>query len=317
AYQWLKQIAPKFWCKFKMSDKPKCYMLSNNLSESFNNYITREEPILSLLEKCCGCHFIRKRGSGLLNTMEHGKYCQVPTHLCHATCAILKENKSPEDFVSHYYYVSSYKLTYSFIIHPPEDVRKVEVPKEAFVMPPPFKRLPGRPKKLRKKGADEINIGGRVTKRGSTMTCSKYGGCCYRRINRHTDAGRGRGTTADAVGGRRVAAGASRGTKTAAGRGTMTIVDSAAAGRGRGRGRGRGPLSGIGNWNGIGMSTVQHFIPAPEISLFLQLSPRQNCINNEGHETQMVRRQSRLGDAMFSNQTSSNHFIVVTDHGEP
>ncbi|KAL0362126.1 UNVERIFIED_CONTAM: hypothetical protein Scaly_1167800 [Sesamum calycinum] len=313
---------PELWCKFKMSDKPKCDMLSNNLSESFDNYIKeeREEPILSLLEmlrRQFMCRFQKKRdwiakyngnichriqskldqikkntlnfeaifagvgtweilsGSNSFLSSLHHHTCsyrewQLTGISCvHATCAILTEHKSPEDFVSHYYYVSSYKLTYSFIIHPPEDVRKVEVLKEEIVMLPPFKRLPGKPKKLRKMGTDEINIGGRVTKRGSTMTCSKCGKSDHNirtcknpprqfKIERsigHTDVGRGRGTTTDVVGGRKVAAGASRETKTA--------VDSAATGRGRGRGR--GPLSGTGNWNGIDMSTMQHFIPATEL----------------------------------------------------
>ncbi|KAL0307179.1 UNVERIFIED_CONTAM: hypothetical protein Sradi_6135200 [Sesamum radiatum] len=207
AYQWLKQNLPELWCKFKMSDKPKCDMLSNNLSESFNNYIKeeREEPILSLLEmlrRQFMCRF-QKEGTGLLSTMEHGKYCQVPTHFCQVYIITLAAIGVAID---------------CFIIHPPKDVRKVEVLKEEIVMLPPFKRLPER------------SIG-------------------------HTDAGRGRGTTTDVVGGRKVAAGASRETKTA--------VDSAATGRGRGRGR--GPLSGTGNWNGIDMSTMQHFIPATEL----------------------------------------------------
>ncbi|KAK4397806.1 hypothetical protein Sango_1256100 [Sesamum angolense] len=207
AYQWVKQIPPKLWCKFKMSNKPKCDMLSNNLSESFNNYIkeSREEPILSILEmlrRQFMCRFQKKRdwiakysgrweilsgSNSFVSSLQHHtcryREWQLTGIPCvHATCAILIEHNSPEDFV---------------VV------------------------------------ATKRSIG-------------------------HTDAGRGRGTTTNVVGGRKVVAGASQGTK--------TTVDSVAAGRGRGRdrGRGRGPLSGIGKWNGIGMSTMQHFIPATE-----------------------------------------------------
>ncbi|KAL0354272.1 UNVERIFIED_CONTAM: hypothetical protein Sangu_1008500, partial [Sesamum angustifolium] len=223
AYQWLKQIPPELWCKFKMSDKPKCDMLSNTLSESFNNYIkeAREEPILSLLEmlrRQFMCRFQKKRGW----------IAKYNGNICHRIQSKLDQiKKNTLNFEAIFAGAGTWEIL--------SDVRKVEVLKEEIVMLPPFKRLPGRPKKLRKKGTDEINIGGRVTKRGSTMTCSK----CERSIG-HTDTGRGRGTTTDVVGGRKVAAGASRETKTA--------IDSAATGRGRGRGRGRGERASFWHW---------------------------------------------------------------------
>ncbi|KAK4435112.1 hypothetical protein Salat_0674500 [Sesamum alatum] len=97
--------------------------------------------------------------------------------------------------------------------------------------------------------------------------------------------GRGRGTAAATSGGTTTAAG--RGTTT-----TTTIAGSVAIGRRRGRGRG----SLFWHWKlGIGMSTMQHFIPANEIR----------------------RRSTRLGDAIFSSQASFNNFFVVTGHGEP
>lgn len=93
----------------------------------------------------------------------------------HATCAMLTDKSKPEVCVHVCYSVSQYKLAYSSVIHPVEDHNMWDMKDGECIQPPPYKRQPGRPRKARRKGLDELNIGGRVSKRGITMSCSNCG----------------------------------------------------------------------------------------------------------------------------------------------
>ncbi|XP_077233381.1 uncharacterized protein LOC143875660 [Tasmannia lanceolata] len=52
AYAYLKKINPTLWSRSAFNPKPKCNLLVNNLSETFNGFIlpARDKPILPLLE---------------------------------------------------------------------------------------------------------------------------------------------------------------------------------------------------------------------------------------------------------------------------
>jgi hypothetical protein len=64
-------------------------------------------------------------------------------------------------------------LAYSDIIHPVPDLMMVELNErpEDVVLPPLLKRLPGRPKKNRRKEPWEGTETGTVAKRSSTVRC--------------------------------------------------------------------------------------------------------------------------------------------------
>lgn len=52
AYNWLMAIPTRAWCKHAFNYHPRCDVLMNNLSESFNATIllARDKPILTMLE---------------------------------------------------------------------------------------------------------------------------------------------------------------------------------------------------------------------------------------------------------------------------
>jgi len=52
ASNWLLQIPRKCWCKHEFSMYPRCDVLMNNLSESFNSsiLIARDKPIITMME---------------------------------------------------------------------------------------------------------------------------------------------------------------------------------------------------------------------------------------------------------------------------
>ncbi|KAK4439984.1 hypothetical protein Salat_0333300 [Sesamum alatum] len=224
-----------------------------------------------------------------------------------------------EEHVSGYFHVAKYEQTYEAIIHPIPDPKHwieeseeiSQIDRDEMIMPPLYRRQPRRPKKARKKGPDEVNNGGNVTRKGTVMTCSNCGETthnkktCKKQLqdkqphknktpnvarstvepftqsstltndNITTVKGRGRGRD--------------RGITTQSNRGR-----GRGRGRPRGRGRSNGPLTGYGNWNGIGMSNMNHFVLV----------------------VQVLRRSTRFGNVIFSSQSSSNDFSVAKDYGE-
>ena len=85
-----------------------------------------------------------------------------------------------EKFCDSHYYKSCYQLTYADIIHPVPDLSTVEInesPKDV-VKPPYLKRLPGRPRKNRRREVDEGSSGPGTIRRSTTVrcdTCKQFG----------------------------------------------------------------------------------------------------------------------------------------------
>ncbi|KAK6160797.1 hypothetical protein DH2020_004178 [Rehmannia glutinosa] len=203
AYNYLTKISPELWCKFKMSPRAKCDMLSNKLCESYNNYIkeAREQPILTILEtlrRQLICKYDKKRrgvweiSGGLTtfvvnlnrNTCTCREWDITGIPCTHVVCAIFTDDKSPEAFVHPYYYVQRYKSAYSHIVYSHVSSIVNSSQSNEIIMPPPFKILPGRPKKSRKKEHDEIANGTRVTRKGRNMSCTRCGDTSHRTCKR-------------------------------------------------------------------------------------------------------------------------------------
>lgn len=335
AYEWLVKIAPNQWCKYALSTRPKCDMLSNNLCESFNNYIkeAREMPILTMCEalrrqlmcriqtkrqwienyngKICPriqekLNIIKEKSlefeclmaaeglwevtlrnkSWVVNFRNHTCSCRewdmtgIPCE--HAICAILQEEKDAEDFVSNFYSVEKYKTTYKYIIMPVPDNSQWSEPsahdKEEQLLPPVFKKKTGRPRKVRKKGLDEINIDGKLTRKGLIMSCSNCGDIthntrrCEKPPPEHRMKTKKRGKAqvdapvSQQASGPQVDTPSTQVSQSSvapplkASRAAPTSKASSAAppskstrSRAKKRGNSYGPQCGLGNWNGIGM----------------------------------------------------------------
>ncbi|WOK92835.1 hypothetical protein Cni_G01527 [Canna indica] len=52
AFEWLKKLEPRQWCRYAHNPDLKCNMLLNNIRETFNAYIkeARDKPIITMLE---------------------------------------------------------------------------------------------------------------------------------------------------------------------------------------------------------------------------------------------------------------------------
>jgi len=91
----------------------------------------------------------------------------------HAIFAILYHSAKPEQYLHRYYSVESYKKAYNPIIYlvPSEDqwIRTGKDEVDPYIIRP----TPGRPKKVRRKGSDELRNPHRMRKCGVTTRCSK------------------------------------------------------------------------------------------------------------------------------------------------
>ncbi|KAL0308477.1 UNVERIFIED_CONTAM: hypothetical protein Sradi_5790000 [Sesamum radiatum] len=90
---------------------------------------------------------------------------------CHACAAIGSKRSKLEDYVDDCYTKSTYLKVYSEIIHVVPGAKDYITTSFEPFKPPHMKKKRGRPKKLRRKGPDELQS--TSTRKGLTHTCSK------------------------------------------------------------------------------------------------------------------------------------------------
>ncbi|XP_058725696.1 uncharacterized protein LOC131596990 [Vicia villosa] len=204
AWEWLMGVHTKSWCKHAFSYYPRCDVLMNNISESFNATIlcARDKPILTM------CEWIRKylmnrcsqsalklgkwphkimpiprrrldaevaMSGQWLPTWAMGEKFQV-THAynsqefivdiakrscscnfwqlvgipCrHGVAALGFRQQNPELFVHECYSREKYSLCYGFPISPINGQEVWPIVESEYILPPDYKKGPGRPRKLR------------------------------------------------------------------------------------------------------------------------------------------------------------------------
>ncbi|XP_060194942.1 uncharacterized protein LOC132624134 [Lycium barbarum] len=115
--------------------------------------------ILNLNNKTCSCHMF-----------------QLDEILClHAWAVIKKKNLVADDYCSDLFKPETVLKTYDVPVDPLPDEREWNIPKfilEDVVLPPRYKRPPGRPKKRRDKPSSELLAG---KNRHACSTCGQLG----------------------------------------------------------------------------------------------------------------------------------------------
>lgn len=74
----------------------------------------------------------------------------------HACAAIRKDRSHPEDFISQYFLTETFRQSYAYLINPIPDKSMWIQTEYDDIMPPPYRRRNGKPKKSRRKGDDEL-----------------------------------------------------------------------------------------------------------------------------------------------------------------
>ncbi|KAF3680511.1 hypothetical protein FXO38_02266 [Capsicum annuum] len=77
----------------------------------------------------------------------------------HAVAALHHKKLEPVNYISHWYNRETYMNTYSFFIQPVLNMKKWPQSQNISVMPPPVRKMPGRPGKNRKKEEGELATG--------------------------------------------------------------------------------------------------------------------------------------------------------------
>ncbi|XP_052723292.1 uncharacterized protein LOC128193572 [Vigna angularis] len=233
AFNWLMGIPTQSWCKKAFSAYPRCDVLINNLSESFNSTIlmARDKPIISMIEWIRS--YIMSRFASLREKIDsypgdvmpkprkrldmeveksgnwlpvwaggsqfevtHGftmdKFVvDLSNHTCtcylwdlvgipcrHAVAAIHYKSENPEHYVHPYYKKDAYRTCYAPIISPINGQQLWPTSESPQLLPPIYKRPPGRPKKLRRREVDEYVSHGKLSKTNTAIrcsTCNAYG----------------------------------------------------------------------------------------------------------------------------------------------
>lgn len=137
-----------------------CHM-SNNLQFEVDH---SHEPrrVVDLEAKTCGC------GRWQLN----GIPCP------YAICAIYRNRRYLEEYISKWYLMDTYRLSYAPSIHPMPEPSDWLIDCDVYLIQPPIpKPQRGRPKKLRRRGIDETEADEsvKVTRKGYDVYCENCG----------------------------------------------------------------------------------------------------------------------------------------------
>ncbi|KAK8653344.1 hypothetical protein V6N13_127351 [Hibiscus sabdariffa] len=212
AWDWLAPKDPRMWLKSHFSVRCKSDMLLNNNYECFNKLIleARDKPIISLLEsirtklmqRLAKRKDMAEKWTRLLCWPIHagGHMYQVSCSPSHQhsvnieawTCSCRKWELTDrsEKYVHQSYFVSTQRAIYSHLISPVRGEKQwtVEETMEP-ILPPLFRRPPGRPHKKRKRKIDEPTPQlGKVSRTGVKIFCKKCEGTghnirtCKRRV---------------------------------------------------------------------------------------------------------------------------------------
>ncbi|KAG5539399.1 hypothetical protein RHGRI_019818 [Rhododendron griersonianum] len=154
AHKWLSEVST-VWSRHAFNEAVKNDLITNNLAESFNHWVgpLRFKPVLTMLEG------IRTK---LMTRLQKR----------HAATALTHKRANLEDYCDMYFHKDYYLKAHGGIIHPiPDQTRWINVGGDT-VEPPPLRRLPGRPRKSRRRDVDELEAGTSQSRRSQTVKCS-------------------------------------------------------------------------------------------------------------------------------------------------
>ncbi|XP_071928158.1 uncharacterized protein [Coffea arabica] len=210
AAEWLQKVPSVLWSRSHFRQSSKCDILVNNLCESFNNYIleARELPVIGMLE------WIRRRLMQRIQVKRtgmqkfQGKICPniaekidrnlkfsrlcIPTWDgknkyeidCGPRKSVVVDLKEKDLHMWLFpAYRENYLKTYEHTITPVPSNKYWVRCEEQPPKPPAVRRMPGRPKKIRQRAADEPKKGQVSTRKGLVVTCKR---CFQPRHNSRT-----------------------------------------------------------------------------------------------------------------------------------
>ncbi|XP_071729386.1 uncharacterized protein [Rutidosis leptorrhynchoides] len=213
ACKFVMDIQPKHWSRSHFTGRSVCDMLLNNLCEIFNSKLVddRDKPVITCLEYLR--QYLMKRIVTVQKVIakSNGPLTLTSTRLFemnkkaanrHAVACIweMAQNSEkvgdPEDWVNPAYKLETWRKVYSFKVEPiTESVLWTKSDCPTKLLPPYHKKQVGRPKKKRRKSANELEkpivkkkrttstikieqpmvMNGKLSRVGKSKTCKKCG----------------------------------------------------------------------------------------------------------------------------------------------
>ncbi|KAL3531153.1 hypothetical protein ACH5RR_010475 [Cinchona calisaya] len=344
AYKWLSEIPPNLWARYQEKKEwvakvnadicPKIHdIVEQNKSKSIEYDAHKAVERLWKIATLSGNHVVSLSSSSC--TCREWDMTGIP---CVYACSAIMHDRKKEvsEFVNPYYSKKYYKQAYAEVIIPIPDTNRWINSNGDPTDPPILRKRPG----ARIGETSHTSLAGQETQHSRVRSSFDVGINTVDRGNRDATKvsrrrGRGRWTGQGAeTGERRFSYEAGRGT---VGRENRSSHRWGRIYSGRDRSRGDGPLCGIGLWNGIGISTISRFIHHSQVPTntsgqqnvqptFLwtnssqsgsTISATQDASTSAGTLVQIERHQTRFGDVLFSNQTSSVGVQIQRDNGGP
>ncbi|XP_058781960.1 uncharacterized protein LOC131656219 [Vicia villosa] len=114
---------------------------AGRLTFQVSHTLLSDSFVVDLAQKTCTCNMWELVG--------------IPCR--HSVAAIYRKGDDPRNYVSEYYHKNTYERCYSEVITPLNGQNKWPKTSDPVILPPMYKRGPGRPKKLRRREPDEAN----------------------------------------------------------------------------------------------------------------------------------------------------------------
>lgn len=156
--RWMTKICPNILkkCNHYITLSAKCHAICNGGSKfevmHFDNRFS-----VDLEKRECSC-----------------RYWQLSGLPCpHAISCIFFKTNSLEDYIANCYSVEEFKKTYSYFLEPVEGMNSWRMSDRPKLKAPGYIRMPGRPKKERRREATEAPKGSRMSKVGTVIRCGK------------------------------------------------------------------------------------------------------------------------------------------------
>nr|XP_023877950.1 uncharacterized protein LOC111990411 [Quercus suber] len=204
AWEWFVAKPPELWTRAAFKTFPRCDALTNNLCESFNALILefRDKPIITMIEEIRCCLMDRYVKMKQLIARYKGPICPRIQHkleiekinsrlwvvvwcgdekdvsgipCVHSMAALGSKGEQVEDYVHQYYRTESLAAAWEPCVYPTSGSNLWPQSNRDPILPPPHRRQPGRPKKLRKRECDEPRNPYKMPRTNTHIRCSQCG----------------------------------------------------------------------------------------------------------------------------------------------
>lgn len=159
--KWIGPIYPNILKKLNayVTESGFCHAISNG-NDKFEVKHHEQRFTVNLQSRTCSCRYWQLAG--------------LPC--CHAIACIHYKTNSLDDYIASCYSVKAFMSTYEHCLEPVEGIHSWPISKRSKPVAPPYVKMPGRPKKERRREPHEKPKATRVSKVGTIIRCRRCKG---------------------------------------------------------------------------------------------------------------------------------------------